>query len=164
MARELNTGDVRIEQKPDADPGDYDGDVVLVDPTLATKEYNEALAFMDQPVTIVLQPSADENAAQTFPVWVNGKGAEVLTRSGKWMEIKHLPVGVRLTVKRKYVEIILRTKIDKIRHAAPHPSEPDIDQKNVVRRDTHPVHMCSILQDNDPRGMEWATEMMRRNY
>lgn len=164
MPRELNTGDVRIEQKSPADPDDYEGDVVLVDPALATKEYAAALAFMDQPVLIRLQPSAEKNAAQTFPIWVNGKGAEVLTRSGKWMEIKHLPVGVELTVKRKYLEIILRTKIDTVQHDAPHPSEPDIDQRNRVQRFTSPVHMCSILQDSDPRGAAWATEMLRRNY
>lgn len=164
MARELNTGDVRIEQKPPADPEDYDGDVVLVDPALATKEYAEALAFMEQPVRILLQPSATPNAPQTFPIWVNGKGAEVLSRGGKWFEMKHLPVGMPLTVKRKYLEIILRTKIDTVQHNAPHPSEPDIDQKNQVKRFTSPVHMCSILEDADPRGGAWASEIMRRNY
>src|SRR3954469_25540460 len=109
---ELNSGDVPIEQKPpvDLDAGAYDGDVVIGE-KIGNAEYLDELAFMEEPVTIRIEPSNERNAPQVFPVWVNGKRAEVYQR-GRWEEIGWLPVATVLTVKRKVVEVIIRAKID----------------------------------------------------
>ena len=79
-----------------------------------SKSYLDELAFMEEPVTIRLEPSAEKNAPAWFPASVNGEGAEVLQPDGRWLHMAegYLPVGRRVTTKRKYVEVLLRAKID----------------------------------------------------
>lgn len=156
-----------VQQMPDisGDPSDYEGDVIIVDRDLAKKmsaDYLAALAFMEEPVTIRLEPSGDENAAQWLSVWVNGKGAEVLLNK-RWVEFKHLPIGEMLTTKRKYVEVIIKAKTNRI-------TTPDMNQaahvaeNNRISRTTTPVNSFSIIEDRNPLGAAWATELRRRNY
>jgi hypothetical protein len=85
MARqELHSDTLKIDQHaPITDTSTYDGDIVLTE-RIESRDYAEALAFMEEPVTIRLQPSADKNAAMAFPFWVNGKHAEVF-QNGRWM-------------------------------------------------------------------------------
>ena len=138
MARApLNSESVKVEQLPPIDrPADYDGDIVLVD-QIRSRDFEDELAFMEEPVTIILQPSTDKNASTSFPIWVNGKPAEVFQR-GKWEEIGYLPVGVRLTVKRKVLEVIIRAKVTSINT---HIINPEAEQpENRVGRFTSPVH------------------------
>ncbi len=116
---------------------------------------------MEEPVTIRLQPSSDRNAAMAYPVTVNGKPAEVFQR-GRWEEIGYLPVAQTLIVKRKVLEVIIRAKVDTVNTLILGP-ESDRPQ-NEISRFTKPVHSVSILEDRSPRGAEWASEMMRRNY
>jgi hypothetical protein len=163
MARqELHSDSMPLpEQMPPIsdDPSLYDGDVVLTEDVLK-KEYADALAFNEEPVTIRIEPSSEKNAAGAFPVWVNGKPAEVF-QLGRWDEIGWLPVGRVLIVKRKVLEVIIRAKVDSIQTKI-------IDQdgerpNNVVHRFTSPVHSFSILEDRNPRGPAWVTELRRRN-
>jgi len=151
-----------IGQKPPIsdNPDEYDGDIVLVDPGVAAKDYADELAFMEEPVTIRIEPSADKNAAGAFPVWVNGKAAEVF-QNGKWDEIGYLPVGRVLTIRRKVLEVIIRAKVDTVMTKI-------IDQdgerpNNVINRFTSPVHSFSILEDRNPKGPAWVAELRRRN-
>lgn len=162
MARqELHSDTLKIDQHaPFSDTSPYDGDIVLADPSIAKKEYMDELSFMEEPVTIRLEPSSDKNAATAFPVWINGKMAETLVR-GKWYETGYLPVGVELTVKRKVLEVIIRAKIDTI-HTQVQNMESD-RPNNVVQRFTSAVHSFSILEDRNPRGPAWVSEMRRRN-
>lgn len=160
-ARELHTGDMPIDQKPDiSDHTEYDGDVVLVDRGMIDMDYASALAFMEEPVTIRLEPSGDRNSVNVFPVWVNGKGAEVF-ENGRWREIGYLPVGQVITVRRKVIEVIARAKVDNI--------QTDVTDReserpnNTIQRYTTAVHSFSVLQDANPRGVAWLTEIRRRN-
>jgi hypothetical protein len=51
----------------------------------------------------------------TVDCWVNGKGAEVWDeRTRKWMEFNFLPVGLPIITKRKYVEVLARSKSMKV--------------------------------------------------
>ena len=151
----------KVEQMPDIsdDPSEYEGDIVLTEDVLK-KDYADALAFMEEPITIRIQPSTDKNAAGAFPIWVNGKPAEVFQR-GRWYEIGWLPVGQELIVKRKVLEVIIRAKIDTVETKI-------LDQdgerpNNIVRRFTSPVHSYTIIHDPNPRGAAWASELTRRN-
>ena len=115
MARqELHSDKLPIDQKPPiaADPETYDGEIVVGE-KIATADYLSDLAFMEEPVTIRLEPSSEKNALQSFPIWVNGKMAEVF-QGGRWEEIGYLPVGRTLIVKRKVLEVIIRAKTDTI--------------------------------------------------
>ena len=160
----LHSDTVKIEQKDDivgnVKNEDRDSEIVLVDKPLH-KDYLDALAFAEEPILIVLNPSTEKNAPNAYYVAVNGKGAEVF-QNGRWDEIGYLPVGRSIIVKRKVVEIIIRAKIDRIdtQHDEIGSSENII---NIVKRFTSAVHSFSILEDKNPRGAAWATEMIRRN-
>jgi hypothetical protein len=137
----------------------YEGDIVLTEDVLK-KDYADALAFMEEPVTVRLEPSSDKNAATAFPIWVNGRRAEVF-QHGAWCEIGYLPVGVPLIIKRKVLEVIVRTKVDTV-----HTEVREMDSErpnNVIGRFTSPVHSFSILSDSNPRGPAWVAELRRRN-
>lgn len=149
-----------IEQMaPIIDPSTYDGDVVLTE-RIESNDYAEALAFMEEPVTIRLEPSSDQNAATSHPFWCNGKRAEVF-QNGRWDEIGYLPTGVHLTIRRKILEIIVRAKKDTVHTRI---QNPDSDQpNNVVDRYTNATHSFSIIEDRNPRGAAWVQELRRRN-
>lgn len=159
---ELHNSDIKTEQLPPIDDiSAYDGDVIPADTSLIAKEYADELKFMDEVVTIRLQPSTDRNAAMAFPVWVNGKAAEVY-RNGRWHEIGYLPVSQNLIVRRKVLEVILRAKVDQIstQIIGAESERPD----NRVMRFTTPVHSVSVIEDKNPKGPAWVSEIVRRAY
>ena len=163
MARELHSDQLpKTEQMPPIfDTDAYDGDTVLIDPGLAAKDYLDELKFMDEAVTIRLEPSTDKNASNAFPVWINGIPAQVFM-GGAWREVGYLPVARELVVKRKVLEVILRAKTDSIRTEI---LDRDSERpNNVIQRYTSPIHSLSILEDRNPRGAAWASEMRRRNF
>lgn len=162
VQKEIHSSDLPIEQKKSIsdDPSKYEGDIVVVDKMPTTDQAKE-LAFMEEPVTVRLEPSAEKNAATTFPVWVNGKPAEVF-QNGRWMELGYLPIGMPFTTKRKYLEVIVRAKIDKI--------DTEVKDKdsetpnNVIKRFTIAASAFSVLEDKNPRGASWLQELRRRNF
>tara|TARA_R110000868_G_scaffold319759_1_gene580701 strand:+ start:4757 stop:5254 length:498 start_codon:yes stop_codon:yes gene_type:complete len=164
MRSELHTGDLKVEQKPTLiDGAERPVEIVTVDKMLS-KDYLDELAFNEEPVRIRIEPSADKNAARSVPVWVNGKGAEVMMGEGaqrRWVELKYLPVGVPLVVKRKYVEILARTKQDTI--STNIVGEETERPENRIERFTSSFATFSVLEDNNPIGRAWLTEMHRRN-
>jgi hypothetical protein len=166
MARqELHSDNLKIEQRAPlrADATEYAGDVITgesIAAITAGSDYLDQLSFMEEPVVIRLEPSSDKNAATAFPVWVNGQPAQVF-QNNRWEVIGYLPVGMPLTVKRKVLEVIIRTKVDTI-----HTKILDMEAErpnNVVNRYTSPVHSFSILEDRNPRGADWVQEIRRRN-
>jgi hypothetical protein len=157
--QEIHSDTLKTEQMPPImDTSTYDGDVILTE-SVGSDDYARELAFMEEPVTIRLEPSTDRNAATSFPVWVNGKRAEVF-QNGRWDEIGYLPCGRELIVKRKVLEVIIRAKVDTI-HTTVQERDGD-NPNNVIQRFTSPVHSFSILHDANPRGPHWVTEMRRR--
>ena len=166
----LNSDIIKIEQKPDIpiSPVKPDGTTAVLErepeivraEQLPSGDYGDELAFNEEPITIRLEPTAEKNAPTSFPIWVNGKGAEVF-QNGRWDEIAYLPVGKVLITKRKYVEVIIRAKLDAVHTEV---SDPESENpRNVVKRFTSAVHSLSILEDRNPRGVAWLTELRRRN-
>lgn len=163
MARqELHSDTLKVEQRPPIlDPSTYDGDVIIGEKIGGDADYLDQLAFMEEPVMIRLEPSSDRNAATSFPVWVNGRMADVLIND-RWVPIGYLPVGVVLTTKRKYLEVIIRAKIDTVETVI---LDRDSERpNNRETRFTSPVHSFSIISDPNPLGAAWVTELRRRNY
>lgn len=147
------------QHDPIVDLSSYEGDVVIAE-KIGSDDYAAELMFMEEPVTIRIEPSSDRNAAGAMPVWVNGKPAEVY-QNGRWDEIGYLPVARVLVVKRKVLEVIIRAKVDTVQTRI---LEQDSERpNNVVSRFTSPVHSFSILEDKNPRGMGWVQELRRRN-
>jgi len=160
--REVHSEDMPIEQKPIiADPADREGEIVEVNSDLINQDYLAELAFMEEPVTIRLEPGTQENADPFFPVWVNGKPAEVFQR-GRWEEVGYLSVGRQVTVKRKTLEVIVRAKVDSVR--TEHEDAVVERPRNWVRRTTSAIHSFSVIRDDNPRGAAWLEEMRRRNF
>jgi len=165
MARQpLHTDDIKVEQKSAIIGNDvtaHDGEVVIAQQVDLDKDYADKLKFMEEPVTIRIEPSSQPNAPSAFPIWVNGKGAEILI-NGRWVEVAYLPVNETLTIKRKYLAVMVTTKIDTVHTRV---QEPDgADPTNRIDRITSPVHSFSILSDPNPLGHEWLRELRRRNF
>lgn len=119
-------------------------------------EYMKELAFMEEPVSILIQPHNQDNAPTTVQCWVNGKGAEHF-RNGKWMICGWLPIGVEVTTKRKYVEVIARSRRDHI-STDTNNTEGMPDGGRIRKRSTSEI-VFSITHDANPRGREWATKI-----
>jgi hypothetical protein len=163
--RAIKTDEIPIDQKTTvnldkASPKDRVSDIVIADRPL-DKDYAAALAFMEEPVRIRIEPSSDQNAPGAHRCAVNGKGAEILI-NGKWLEATWLSVGVEYTVKRKYVEVLLRAKTDTVRTEI---VDPQAERpQNNVHRVTSRLATFSILHDPNPKGPAWVQEVVRRQY
>lgn len=115
------------------------------------------LAFMEEPMTIYIEPSGSEDSEQFAQVAVNGKGAEVFdANTGKWYPIGYLPVGKEITTKRKYVEVLARSKPQKVKTRV---DDPRGDPRNVVQRFTHSRFPFSVLEDKNPKGRAWLSRI-----
>lgn len=87
-------------------------DIVLVE-KLPDTEYAEQLKFAEDPVTAIINSSSDPKAPKYVYCAIQGKGAEVWDeKSKRWLEFKYIPVNRRLTIKRKYLEVLARSRID----------------------------------------------------
>ena len=154
---EFHTSDVKIDQKPQIETrADLEGEVVVAEPSLE-KDYADALAFAEEPITILIERSSEKFAPKVVDLWCNGKGAEVLM-NGRWLETKCLPIGIPVTTKRKYVEILARSKVDSIETTVV--KEPE-SEKNLIDRHTSSKAPFSVIEDKNPKGVEWLTRIIR---
>jgi hypothetical protein len=128
------------------------GELVTLDGIEVDEAYLQELAFYEEPVTIVINPSTHKNAASIFENWSNGRGAEMLV-NGQWQIIKDLPVGKPITIKRKIVEQIIRARVMNVQTIHEEPPVPS-PRNEIIRTASH-VHSFSILRDNSPRSQEW---------
>lgn len=167
--REVHTADVREPELADIKlpelgrglPDRGDTQVAIAD-THIDREYLAALAFMEEPVTIRIEPTQEENAPMTVDCWVQGKGAEVLdARTGKWLELNFLPVGISCTTKRKYVEVLARSKTMRIR-TPDHGDGKNIDNNSVTRAHAR-SHVFSVIKDSD-KGTAWLTQILNEAF
>jgi hypothetical protein len=127
-----------------------------------TFEYLAELAFMEEPVMIRIEPSQLDNAAMTVDCACNGKGAEILdARTGKWLELNVLPVGLVVTTKRKYVEILARAKTMRVQ-TPDHADGKNIDKNDLTRRHAR-THVFSVIKDTD-RGTAWLTAILSESF
>ena len=157
-SRERHTDDLPVSKKPAIESrDDLIGEVVEA-PEALHKEYLEVLAFMEEPVTIRIERSSEKFAPPMIPCWVNGKGAEVFT-NGKWVAQGHLPVGVPITTKRKYVEVLVAAKIDSVQTKV---QKFEDHEKNMIERFPSSTAPLSILEDRSPKGAAWFAGLARR--
>jgi len=137
---------------------------IVVSQEVLNKKYADALKFSEEPVTIIIEASGDENAPPFQESWVNGRGIEFFIQ-GRWfpnwpgVAAGYCPVGVEFTTKRKYVEVLLRKREIKIdtRHEDATVEKPI---NRVTRRAVHRSPL-SVLADQNPKGRAWLAQMMR---
>lgn len=154
---ELHTADLKLGQAPDADI-DNRGEIVVSDKPLE-KVHAAALAFNEEPITIRIEPSDEENAPTVVDCWVNGKGAEVFT-NGRWLEINCLPIGGVIITKRKYVEVLARSKIDRVKTDSVTDAPHENQDGYKLRRSTSAKAVFSVIHDANPKGAEWLTRLL----
>lgn len=127
----------------------------------AANDYLTELQFMEQPVSIRIEPGQEENAPLTVECYVNGKGAEVFLNN-RWQEMGFLPVGVVVVTKRKYVEVLARSRTMKC-STLDHSDLNNVD-KNEVRRRNVRLHSFSVVHDPSPRGVAWLTQIFNELF
>ena len=157
---ELHTDDIAIDQMPAIESVDDLLEEIVVAPEVLEKEYAEALKMAEEPVTIRVERSSEKFAPKMIDCWVNGKGAEIVI-NGKWVETRVIPVGIPVTVKRKYIEVLARSKIDSV---TTNVRDPDTEHpRNEVERYTSSKAPFSVLQDCNPKGAAWLNNLIRTN-
>lgn len=158
----LNTTDIEIEQKASI-AEDRTPEIVKAELTaIGQKDYLERLAMGEDPVVVYIEPSAEENAPHSYYCAVNGVGAECLGPGGLWRPIDWVPTGVKLTMKRKYVEVLVRAKKDKV--TTDYGKVGEDNPHNKIVRTTSAVANIQILEDPNPRGPAYFAELRRRNF
>lgn len=158
--KEVHSEDLPIEQRaPVVKPEDRQSRLET-DVGALKKDALDEIAFMEEPVTIRLEPSSEKNAPTSIPLWVNGKGCEVFI-NGKWCELTYVPIGAIATIKRKYLQVLLGAKLDNVSTDHGEPNDPD--PKNRVLRHTSSYQAFSIIEDANPKGRAWLSELRRRN-
>lgn len=155
---EVSNAEFPLGQKPpiNLDDGPQNQIIQSLESPL-TDDYAQNLAFAEEPIEILIHPGREQNAPIVYDVWVNGKGAEVFV-AGKWHVFNCLPVGKNVITKRKYVEVLARSKVDTI--------ATDVDDAtkenpgNRINRVTSSTAIFSVIGDNNPRGREWLRTLM----
>lgn len=126
------------------------------------QRYMSDLAFMEEPVTIIIQGSAERSSFNcTDMISVNGRKAEVLVNN-KWLPFGHLPKGRAFVTKRKYLDTIIRSKSDQILTETER--MPDNEVMNKIGYNTYAMHTVTLLEDKNPYGREWFQRRMASNY
>lgn len=157
-APEAHSEDIKVRQRPAIDLGEEreqqaiitaeedDEEIVLAVASErdAQGQQNALLAFMEEPVQIVIQKSQEKFAANVVDCWVNGRGAEQFV-NGKWMVCGWLPVNTPVVTKRKFVEVLARAKADSIQATEVKESETD---EQLTLRFTHTKYPFSIMHDH----------------
>ena len=121
-------------------------------------DYTKALLFAEEPVTIIINKGQEKHAPLTVDCWCNGKGAEVWA-DGRWVEFGWLPVEKMVTTKRKYVEILARSK-----HMSIQTESGKIDEnseKNEILRSNSLKAQFSVVGDKNPNGGMWLANLLR---
>lgn len=138
------------------------GEFMLLDGKEVDQNYLDELAFNEEWLEIVINPSTQKNAASIFEVWSNGVGAEMLI-NGKVVVVRDLPVGPPITVKRKIVEHIIRARITEVRTI--YESTNVENPRNEIGRIDSRVHSFSVLHDpSGLKGHEWMKMVYARPY
>lgn len=162
MAKSLTSADVAIDQLPPIIEANLKPEIVVADADiLRKKDYEARLAMAEEPVRIVIHSAAMDNPPMTYPVWNNGTMAEALI-NGQWIQIRDVPVETEITLKRKYVETLLRAKTMHI--STKHDNAMVENPRNETLRKTSAIANVQVMEDPNPRGIDWLRDLTRRNF
>lgn len=156
--REVHSADMPIDQRESIDVSDgIDHENIVIASPHITNDSLKMLAFMEEPVSIMIQKANEKHAPIVVDCWVNGRGAEVF-QNGQWLVLGYLPVGREIITRRKYVEVLARSKVDNVTTDVI--QSPDSEQ-NLVNVGTSSKAPFSVIEDRNPLGREWLSRLMR---
>ena len=162
IKKEIHTDDLEVGQQPritlvDGEDIDHEQIIVPVGAALI-KDIAPGLAFAEEQLTIRIERSSDKFAPKVVDVWVNGKGAESFV-NGAWHELGFLPVGIPVITKRKYVEVMARSKTDNVTTQTGSINEEN--PVNHIDRITSSRTPFSVIEDKNPLGVQWLTRLLQ---
>ena len=160
--KEINTGEMPHYEAPPIKAQNLDEleeELTGIEPVqgFVSKKDMDMIAFMEEGITIRLSKPPEKNAPTSVPVWVNGRGAEVLIRD-RWQPITYLPIGPTITVKRKYVEVLARAKPESVDTQVE--ERDNEDPKNHTLRSVHVKYPFTVLNDPSPKGADWLSKIL----
>lgn len=156
------TDDYPIEQKADFEfplneAFERPGAEILKSPEQLEKEYADALAFGNDPIKVFILPSQHEFGSPYAECWVNGEGMELWdTQVKRWYKVGVVPRGQEIITKRKYVEVLLRSKTDAKQTVI---ENRHTDPENFLKTITVPSYPLQVTHDPSPKGREWLARM-----
>lgn len=156
---ERSTEDFPVEQKRRVVTEEDRDTVIESVPALARTEA-EALKMGEEPVTIMVARSTEKNAPASVDCWVNGKGIEIML-GDRWVPTGAAPRGIPFTTKRKYVEVLMRARIDSVENK--HDPVGSEHVNNWVERNTSQFAHVQLLKDDNPNSLVWFESISRRN-
>jgi hypothetical protein len=110
-----------------------------------SKEYLDELRFMEESVTVRVQPTPDKNADPCPGVWVNGRS-------------QYFPRGVAITCKRKFVEQLARSRTTNFTQ------EEFTDTKGYKAIRNNPSTSLNfpfqLMRDDNPNGVAWLEKIL----
>ena len=104
----------------------------------------EMLAFMEEPIEIRLEPSAERNAPRWVTASVNG-------------DVKWIPVGVPVRLRRKHVEVLARAQPFGVTTETG--TAMEANPANRVIKTPYRSHPFTVLRDENPRGQAWLNKV-----
>lgn len=108
------------------------------------KKTLDSMAFMEEPVKIMVHESTDENAQPVVDVYCNGTPQRFVR-------------GMEQVVKRKFVQILINARTTTVR------TRTGVEGGNVVNqltRHTAVRYPFSVIEDRNPRGGAWLREAL----
>lgn len=155
--REKSTEDMKVGQRDSVNLDmPRDSEEIAIAETTIGQDYVDEINFMEEPVTIRINKSAEKYAPNVVDCWTNGRGAEQFI-NGKWAVCGWLPVNTVVTTKRKYVEVLARAKQESIQtRVVKHEDHED----NFADRYTNLKYPFSVISDPSRRGAEWLTRIL----
>lgn len=99
----------------------------------------EMEAFMNQPITIIVSPSANKEDLPVIVPNVNSRNQPIVR-------------GKQIVVKRKYVEALARCTETRYEQRVKDPSQPD---KIQMIEHTVPKYPFTVIKDPHPNGFAW---------
>lgn len=153
----MTSDDVRIPQpdtlhlSPLGEALERHSDILVVDEKALHKKYLEALAFANEPIMIELEPPMEDNPPHCHPCWVQGRGAEIF-QDGKWICYGAFPYGVKIITRRKYVEVLLRSKRTRVTAGY---TKFEKSEDNWVKPTVTATVTVRILEDRSKYANEW---------
>lgn len=150
---ELHSADLPITQPPALeDLEDREIEVVKAVDPIAMDSYAAELAFMEEPVTVLLHRQREKNSPAIFDFTVQGRPI--------WVA-----VDTPTVIQRKYLEVIARSQ--------PYDVTTEVNKnedkgenavvQNFVHRHKSGHYPFSVVEDKNPRGAAWLAKVVRES-
>lgn len=104
----------------------------------------ELEAFMNEPVTIIVQQDREKGSLPVIVPSVNGVNQPIIRNQ-------------KITIKRKYVEALARCRFTAYEQEVPDPNKPENIQ---MKEKTDLMYPFTVLEDRNPNGREWLLALL----